>query len=239
MAVFTDFATDNDLSIGSTLDLEFPNGNIVNLDVVAIYGAELFNTNVMIAQDTYEANFTNRLERMEMLNVADGFDPVEARPTIEAVVAGFPNVEMNDAEEYVDKVAGQIDALLNVLTALLAMAIVIALLGITNTLALSIMERQREIGLLRAVGMTRRQVRRMIRWEAILIAVFGAIIGVVVGVGLGIAVVQAIGEGLRLTLPLSNLAIYVVAAAVGGVLASILPGRRGSRLDVLEAIAYQ
>jgi putative ABC transport system permease protein len=122
---------------------------------------------------------------------------------------------------------------------MLAMAIVIALLGIANTLALSIMERKREIGLLRAVGMTRRQVRRMIRWEAVLIAVFGAVIGMVVGVGLGVAVVAAIGSGITLALPWANLALYLVAAALGGIVASIVPGWRGSRLDVLDAIAYE
>ena len=146
---------------------------------------------------------------------------------------------MSDADEYVDKVAGQVDAVLNIITALLAMAIVIALLGITNTMALSIMERKREIGLLRAVGMTQRQVRRMVRWEALLIAGFGAIIGVVVGIGLGIAVVQAIGPGITLAIPVGNLVIYVVAAGIGGVVASILPGRRGASMNVLEAIAYE
>jgi putative ABC transport system permease protein len=126
-----------------------------------------------------------------------------------------------------------------VLTGMLAMAIVIALLGIANTLALSIMERKREIGLLRAVGMTRRQVRRMIRWEAVLVAVFGAVIGMLVGVGLGVAVVTAIGAGIQVAVPWLNLAVYLVLAALGGVLASVIPGWRGSRLDVLDAIAYE
>ena len=111
-------------------------------------------------------------------------------------MADYPNAKLNNAEEYIDQVASQFDLCSTCSPGMLAMAIVIALLGIANTLALSIMERKREIGLLRAVGMTRRQVRRMIRWEAVLIAVFGAVIGMIVGVGLGVAVVAAIGSGI-------------------------------------------
>ena len=104
----------------------FGNGAVIT--VAGMFGADLFNTNVMTSIDTYETHFTNRLGRMIMVEVADGLDPVAARPAIEAVVAEFPNVEMSDADEYVDKVAGQVDAVLNIITALLAMAIVIALL---------------------------------------------------------------------------------------------------------------
>jgi putative ABC transport system permease protein len=234
-----DYAEDEGYAVGDVFVMEFPDGVVETFTVAGTFGADLFGTNVMTTVETYETHFTNRLGRMIMIQVAEGVDPVQARPAIEAVVAEFPNVEMSNAEEYVDKVAGQVDAVLNIITALLAMAIVIALLGITNTMALSIMERKREIGLLRAVGMTQRQVRRMIRWEALLIAGFGAIIGVVVGIGLGIAVVDAIGQGITLTIPTANLVMYVVAAGIGGVVASILPGRRGAAMNVLEAISYE
>jgi putative ABC transport system permease protein len=239
VAIWDRFAEDEGLAVGDTLRMEFNDGAIIEPTIVFVYGAELFSTNVMIPMETYEEHFTNRLAVMAMITIADGLDPEEARPAIQAVVDTSPNLDLNNQEEYLDQVAGQIDAILNILTALLAMAIVIALLGITNTMALSIMERRREIGLLRAVGMTRRQVKRTIRWEAVLIAVFGAVIGIVVGVLLGIAVVFAIGQGLGLSLPWSQLLIYLLAAAAGGVLASILPARRGARLDVLEAIAYE
>jgi putative ABC transport system permease protein len=237
--LFADYAADRGLAVGDPFPIEFPDGVKDEPEVAAIFAAELFGTNVMIPMEVYEERYTNRFARMAMLNVADGLDPVEARPEIEAVVAEYPNLEMNDADEYVAKVSGQIDTILNILTALLAMAVLIALLGIANTLALSIMERRREIGLLRAVGMVRPQVRRMIRWEAVLIAVFGASIGIVVGIGLGVAVVAAIGQGLSLTLPWADLLTYLLAAILGGIVASILPARRGARLDVLEAIAYE
>jgi putative ABC transport system permease protein len=234
-----DFATEEGLAVGDTFPIEFPDGALVDLDVVALFGADLFQTQVVISLDSFTTHYEWNLDQMVMVLLADGVDPEAARPVLEAVVADYPNAKLNNAEEYVDQVASQLDLLLNVLTGMLAMAIVIALLGIANTLALSIMERKREIGLLRAVGMTRRQVRRMIRWEAVLIAVFGAVIGMVVGVGLGVAVVAAIGSGITLALPRSNLALYLLVAAVGGIVASIVPGWRGSRLDVLDAIAYE
>jgi len=136
-------------------------------------------------------------------------------------------------------IEAQIDGLLNLLVVLLGFAILIALLGIVNTLALSVAERKHEIGLLRAVGMTRKQVKRMIRWEAVLIAVFGGVLGLVVGVILGSAVVLAVGQGLMLALPVVQLITYLVVAALGGVLAAIVPAHRGARLDILEAIAYE
>jgi putative ABC transport system permease protein len=126
-------------------------------------------------------------------------------------------------------------------TALLGLAIVIALVGIVNTLALSIFERTREIGLLRAVGMARRQVRTMIRWEAVIIAVFGAVLGAVVGIFFGWAMVQALrSQGITtLTVPAGQLIFYILISAVFGVIAAILPARRAARLDVLAAITTE
>jgi putative ABC transport system permease protein len=234
-----DFAAEEGLVVGDRFPIEYPGGTVEDLEVVAIYGSNLLANDVVISLDAFEDHYDWDLDQMVIILLDQGVDPEAVRPTLEAVVADYPNAELSNAEEYVDKVAGQLDLLLNVLTGMLAMAIVIALLGIANTLALSIMERKREIGLLRAVGMTRRQVRRMIRWEAVLIAVFGAVIGMLVGIGLGVAVVMAIGAGIQVALPWLNLVVYLVLAALGGVVASVVPGWRGSRLDVLDAIAYE
>ena len=127
------------------------------------------------------------------------------------------------------------------MTALLGMALVIALLGIVNTLALSIFERTRELGVLRAVGMGRRQVRSMIRWEAVITSVFGALLGLVVGVFFGWALVTALSsEGINtLIVPGGRLALFVVLAALAGVVAAVLPARRAAKLDVLTAIAHE
>ncbi|MBN2114212.1 MAG: ABC transporter permease [Acidimicrobiia bacterium] len=233
------YAAEEGLAVGDRFPIQFPDGVEEDLEVVALFGADLFQTDVVISPEAFAVHYEWDRDQMVIVLLAEGVDAEATRPALEAIVADYPNAELNNAEEYVDKVASQLDLLLNVLTGMLAMAIVIALLGIANTLALSIMERKREIGLLRAVGMTRRQVRRMIRWEAVLIAVFGAVIGMLVGVGLGVAVVTAIGAGISLALPWLNLLVYLVLAAVGGVVASVVPGWRGSRLDVLGAISYE
>jgi putative ABC transport system permease protein len=237
------YAEERSLSAGDPFAIEYPSGVIGEYTVAAIYSADLFgggaaSGDLIISMETFEANYDIERDQMVILKLADGVDAEEVRPTLEAVVDEYPNAEMNNAEEYLDKVGAQIDMVLNILTGLLGMAIVIALLGITNTLTLSIMERKREIGLLRAVGMSRRQVRRMVRWESILIAVFGAALGLVVGVALGVAVATAIGR-MTIGVPWLQLGIYALASAIGGVLAAIWPARRGARTDLLEAIAFE
>jgi len=238
--VDSDWAEDNDVLVGDTVIIEPKEDRPVELTVVATFSSQLFQgTRYAISMEDFNEYYTAGLEAMVMVKLADGVDAEAFRPTLEALVAEYPNVEMNNAEEYIDKVAGQVDLFLNILTALLGFSILIALLGIMNTLALSIFERKREIGLLRAVGMTRRQVRRMIRWEAVLIAVFGAVIGLVVGGLLGVAVVFGIGQGLELTIPFGTLAGYAMFAALGGFLASLWPAYRGARTDLLEAISFE
>jgi putative ABC transport system permease protein len=227
------------LGIGDKVSIQFPSLARVELTVVGIHDDTTIGVPIVVDYTTFEANLTFRLDYRLYIRVADGVDPAAARTAIEAVTAGFPNASLTDTEELISDLEAQIDGLLNLLVVLLAFAVLIALLGIVNTLALSVSERRREIGLLRAVGMSRRQVRRMIRWEAVLIAVFGAAMGLVVGLGLGSAVVLAVGQGLKLAFPVLQLVIYLVVAGLGGVAAAVLPARRGARLDILEAIAYE
>jgi len=148
---------------------------------------------------------------------------------------------LEDQAQFRKSQANQINQVLGLVTALLALAIIIALFGIVNTLALSIFERTREIGLLRAVGLSRRQTRAMIRWEAVMIAVFGALLGTAVGVFFGWAMVKALkDQGLTsLSFPIGQLVTYVVIAGVFGVIAAVLPARRAARLDVLRAITTE
>ncbi len=237
------YAEEEGLSVGDPFSIEYPSGVVGEYDVVAIYGADLFgggaaSGDLIISMETFEANYDYELDQMVIIRLADGVDAEAVRPTLEAVVDGYPNAELNNAEEYIDKVGAQLDMMLNIVTGLLGMAIIIALLGITNTLSLSIMERKREIGLLRAVGMSRAQVQRMVYWESVLIAIFGAALGLSVGLALGVAVATAVG-GLSITLPWVSLAVYALAAAIGGIIAAILPAYRGSRTDLLEAIAFE
>lgn len=234
------WAEDEGLEVGDTVVIEPREDRPEGLSVVATYDSELFTgTRVLISMQDFEEYYPSGLEAMIMVKLDDGVDADAIRPALQALVDEYPNLELNDQEQYVEKTAGQVDLFLNILTALLGLAILIALLGIMNTLALSIFERKREIGLLRAVGMTKRQVRRMIRWEAILIAVFGAVIGLVVGTALGVAIVFGIGQGLELAVPAGTLIGYAVAGGIGGFLASLWPSWRGAKTDLLEAISFE
>lgn len=173
--------------------------------------------------------------------IADGVDREDAQAALDGAASGFATLDVQTLDEVVAQAEGQIDQLLALFQGLLGLAIVIAVLGITNTLALSVVERKREVGLLRAVGMSRRQVRRMVRWESVIIAVFGAVTGVGLGIALGWAIVTALAEdGFNVfSVPTGALAIYVVLAGVAGIVAAILPARSASRLNVLDAISYE
>ena len=158
---------------------------------------------------------------------------------IRDVAAAYPSAEVLDADQFLKQVTGEIDVMLGVIYALLALAVLIALLGIANTLALSIFERTRELGLLRAVGMVRSQVRTTIRWEAIMIALFGTTLGLTVGSFFGWASVRALeSEGIdQFTYPVANIVVITVVACVAGAIAAVLPARRAANIDVLDAIS--
>ena len=146
-----------------------------------------------------------------------------------------------DQEEFQGALGGLIDQLLGLVTVLLLLAVLIALLGIVNTLALSVFERTRELGLLRAVGMTRQQVRAMVRWESVVISVIGALMGAALGIGLGLALTRALADqGIdKIAVPAGQLTLYVVAAAIAGVAAAVGPARRAARVDVLRAVVTE
>jgi putative ABC transport system permease protein len=158
---------------------------------------------------------------------------------INGVAAGYASAEVLDKDGFLDVISEDIDTMLGLFYALLMLAVIIALLGIANTLALSIHERTRELGLLRAVGMGRSQVRSTVRWEAIIIAVFGTTLGLAVGTFFGWAIVRATADqGIdTLTVPVGSLAVVTVIAAVAGALAAVMPARRAAKLDVLKALA--
>jgi len=163
------------------------------------------------------------------------------RAGLEEVTAGLPTVTVKDQEAFTEEQRAPVNRLLSLVYALLGLAVLIAVLGIVNTLALSVMERTREVGLLRAVGMSRRQLRAMVRWESVAIAVLGAVLGIVLGVVFGVALQSALSdEGLEvLAIPWGRLAAFVVLAALVGVLAAVWPARRAAKLDVLRAITTE
>ena len=241
LLVWQQTAKSNGWTVGDTVPVEFNQTGKQTLKVVGIYTDNRLLGNYVVSLDTYDRNFVEQLDTVVLAKTAPGVSQAQAKAAANAVAKAFPNVQVQDQAEFRQKQASQIDTLLGLITALLGLAIFIALFGIINTLGLSILERTREIGLLRAVGMSRRQVRGMIRWESVIIAVLGALLGIVVGVFFGWAMVRALhSQGITsMTVPYGQLLFYVILAGVFGVLAGLLPARRAARLNVLEAIATE
>jgi putative ABC transport system permease protein len=232
-------AADEGIAVGDTVEALFATGP-VELRVAALYDDGDVVGGWLVATETFAAHVDGPLVDTQILaTVADGTTLAAADAAIERAAEAYPQVTIQDRQEYKDAQGATIDGLLNMIYALLALAVVIALIGIANTLALSILERTRELGLLRAVGMTRQQLRAMVRWEAVLISVLGALLGLGVALLFGWSLVTAMeDEGLEvLRVPGVRLGVIVVLAGLAGVGASLLPARRASRLDVLRAVS--
>jgi putative ABC transport system permease protein len=230
------------VDVGDELAMEFADTGSVGQPVEGIFSnQDIIGAGVVMSLETYERNFADRLDFMVFATAAPGAATDDARAAIEEVTAAFPGIQVSDQSEFRERQEQSIDQVLGLVTALLGLALVIALLGITNTLALSVFERTRELGLLRAVGMARRQARAMIRWESVIIAVIGALLGLVVGTLFGWALVRALAaDGItELAVPGGQLVGYVIAAALAGILAGMPPARRAARLDVLRAVATE
>jgi putative ABC transport system permease protein len=241
LAVKEDVAEANGWTVGERVALRFPRGGTQQVPVKAVYKDNSVNGDYMLSLADYERFYADQADSQILVQAAPGADPAASRAAIDRVLTDFPNVTVRDQAEYKAETARQIDQVVNLFFALLALAVVIALFGIVNTLGLSIFERIRELGLLRAVGATRRQIRSMIRWEAVIIAVLGAVLGLAVGVFFGWTIVRALrGVGItEFALPGGQLVVFVVFAALAGILAAVLPGRRAARIDVLRAITTE
>jgi putative ABC transport system permease protein len=236
------WATDNDVDVGDTLTVTTPTGRHATYTVRGKLNdtADLWG-DFVLTQRALEDDFHVRQDGMILLNYAAGADPDAVRREVEAAIdRDFPIVEVLDQDELKDRFAEQIGQLVTLLYALLSLAVVVSLFGIVNTLTLSIYERTRELGLLRAIGMSRRQVRRVVRYEAVITALLGALMGSVLGTFFAVIVSRPLAdEGFNLSWPIGTLIILFILAALAGVLAAILPARRASRLDVLDALAYE
>jgi putative ABC transport system permease protein len=159
---------------------------------------------------------------------------------VESGLESFPDTRVQTRQEWIDKEDAEISQFLLLLYVLLALSVVISLFGMVNTLALSVFERTRELGMLRAVGMTRRQVRRMVRHESVITALIGAALGLPLGIFLALLVTQALSEyDLQFAIPAGALITFVIVSVIAGIVAAILPARRAARLRVLEALQYE
>jgi putative ABC transport system permease protein len=241
VAVRQDIAQQHGWSVGGIVPMEFPVGGTEPEPIRAIYKDNQLNGPYLLGLTGYAQHYADQLDVIALVRVKPGVSPDASLAAVNRAVADFPSVQVRDQAQFKQDQANQINQVLVLFYLLLALAVVIAFIGIINTLALSVLERIREIGLLRALGMTRGQLRAMIRWEAIIIAVFGALLGLVVGVFFGWTTVRALhSQGITdFSLPLATLLEFVVFAAIAGILAAVFPGRRASRTDILKAIATE
>jgi putative ABC transport system permease protein len=234
-----EFAKDHHLKVGSQVTLESPSARHLTVTVRGIEKTKALNASsggiFTIPVAAFDRTFAQRDLRLALIDA-----PSSAEPALKQALRPFPDVKLQDTKAYEDSQLTWINSMLAIFYVLLALTVIVSLFGIVNTLVLSVMERTREVGMLRAIGMTRRQTRRMVRHEGIVTAQLGAVTGIVIGVALGAAVTIAMrGIGMTFTLPIGSLIAFAVVATVAGIIAAALPARRASRLPVLEALAYE
>jgi len=229
------------LGAGDPLDFQFLNGTSRTLTVQGIYTEQDMAGSLVVSHALHEQSGTDQFDLSVYIEKSSGMSDEAAETAIASVSDAYPNARLQSRAEYIDDQAAQLDQIINLMYGLLGLAVVIALFSIANSMSLSIYERTRELGLLRAVGMTRRQTRASVRWESALIAVLGTGLGILVGIFFGWSMSITIrGAGLgTFTIPWTALLVVVVLAVLGGVIATIRPARRAARLDILHAIATE
>lgn len=239
MAVSRTKASDRGWTLGTTVPLTFSDGNTERVTVEAVYDDNELLGDVVIPSVLWNQHTAQPTERTVFITTRGGVTSADARRVVTPIAKRYGG-DVQDSAEYADAAAGGLNFLLGLVYVLLLLAIVIALLGITNTLSLAVYERRREIGLLRAVGQTRRQVRSVLRLESAIIATFGTVVGLVVGTFVGWSLFEAIAErNATFSVPVTQLVLILIIGALAGVVAGWRPARRAARVPILDAIAAQ
>ncbi|MEM7339529.1 MAG: FtsX-like permease family protein [Actinomycetota bacterium] len=231
------------LSVGDTLDVEFPDLETETLTVSGLFTDDrLFpETPLVIDLSVYERHVATDDDLFVLASIEEGADPEAVKESAIDLAGQFASVTAQDNRELLETQESQVDGLVTVINYLLGFALVVAFLGVINTIVLSVVERTREIGLLRAVGTTRQQISSTIRWEAMIVSLFGAALGLVVGVLFAWAAVTAIPDSFidTIAIPYETVMLVIITAALAGVVAAVIPAIRASRLNVLQAISQE
>ncbi|MFL5871174.1 MAG: ABC transporter permease [Solirubrobacterales bacterium] len=237
-----DWADKEGFGVGDTLAITGPSGDRIDVTVAGItHDSKFIVQNLALTHATLRAGLGARDDTTVFVDYTPGANQATARAAIDKLLADrFPNAEARSQEQYKQDQADQINQLVALIDVLLGLSVLISMFGVVNTLSLTIFERTRELGMLRAIGTSRRQVRRMIRYESVVTALLGAVTGAAVGLALAIAAVKALAsEGLSLSIPATLPLVVLIAAILIGVVAAIGPARRASRINVLEALQYE
>ena len=235
-------AEDNGLEVGDTVPVVFSSGGETELQIVAIYSENIIaGLSWIVDLSVWDQYFTSTQNRFVSVVTAGGVSQSEASVALEAVVADYPQVELQSKQEFNDSQIGTINQVVTIVNVFLALALVIAFMGIANTLALSVIERTKELGLLRAVGMKRGQTLRMVLGEGVIISVYGGLLGIALGIVFGTVITSLLPEQFISTvaIPSQRLLVYLLIAAAAGLASALLPARRASKLNVLDAIANE
>ena len=238
------FASAHDLRVGQRLSVLTASGQQVTLTVRGVVKEEVLNllANLTVSRELASSAFGQREDGVDFVSYAPGANGAAVQRAINTTLrASFPQAHSQTAAQYTQEVSNKLNTFLLLVYVLLALSVIVSLFGIVNTLILSIYERTRELGMMRAIGTSRRQIRQMIRYESLITAMIGGILGLVIGVvGAVLVTIFALsGSGYVVSIPVGTLLVLLLAAAAAGLIAALAPARRAARLDVLQALASE